>query len=875
MDFKNTNFKWQFRSYQQAVLNNADKHLKDGKIHIVAAPGSGKTILGLELIKRLNAPALILSPSVTIRQQWGERFKEAFLPENEQPDKYISYSLTKPLLLTSITYQALHAAYTKTIINEEIDYENLENEEIQDFTNFEILDAIKKAGIKTICLDEAHHLKSEWQKALQQFIDALGNTVKIIALTATPPYDSTPGEWAKYTSLCGEIDEEIFVPQLVSQKTLCPHQDYIYFNYPTIDEANNLKAYKEKAKQTTNEIIKSGLPLKAIEISKILEDSEESEILLYDNLNNFQELFLVCMFGGKEFNQQTLKKVFAGRKDLKCNMINAEKAFQFIIDNPEIFSEKISENLRQTLSQKGLIEKKKVRLVSNEKINKSLISSTGKLESIKTIVDSEYVNLKADLRMLILTDFIKKDLLKSVGTNEEINEMGTVPVFEAIRRTANTECKIALLSGTLVIVPDSALEIIENIANEENVLFTIKKLENTLHTQINFSGSNKNKVSIITKAFQTGVINILVGTKSLLGEGWDSPNINSLILASFVGSFMLSNQMRGRAIRIDKNNPDKISNIWHLVTVEPDSVDTDTIKGEDFETIIRRLNCFQAPAYNEAVIENGIDRIDILKPPFNESNFKIINNKMLKLAAQREQVKSSWDNIVKGSNHPEIIEECEISPKVHPTSVILKNKIISFILVIIILAAVLFATLVKGIFCAFAIFISVISVIFLYKNSKIVFKNLSPEKTVKTLANCIFKSLKEIGEIESKNAKIYVATRKDSSVSCSLQKASAREKNIFKNAITELLSPIDDPRYLIINTKNNKFNYFMSYACPSVLGINKENAEILRKHLKDTGCNFGLIFTRNQNGRKELFKCKKMSYINLSSSKVKTKRKVK
>ena len=127
MDFKKINFKWQFRSYQQTVLDNADKHLKDGKIHIVAAPGSGKTILGLELIKRLNAPALILSPSVTIRQQWGERFCEAFLPENENADDYISYSLLNPKLLTSITYQALHAAYTKTSIDEEADDENLEN----------------------------------------------------------------------------------------------------------------------------------------------------------------------------------------------------------------------------------------------------------------------------------------------------------------------------------------------------------------------------------------------------------------------------------------------------------------------------------------------------------------------------------------------------------------------------------------------------------------------------------------------------------------------------------------------------------------------------------------------------------------------------
>jgi superfamily II DNA or RNA helicase len=32
-------------------LNKANRYLSDGKINIVAAPGSGKTILGLELIK--------------------------------------------------------------------------------------------------------------------------------------------------------------------------------------------------------------------------------------------------------------------------------------------------------------------------------------------------------------------------------------------------------------------------------------------------------------------------------------------------------------------------------------------------------------------------------------------------------------------------------------------------------------------------------------------------------------------------------------------------------------------------------------------------------------------------------------------------------
>jgi hypothetical protein len=93
-----------------------------------------------------------------------------------------------------------------------------------------------------------------------------------------------------------------------------------------------------------------------------------------------------------------------------------------------------------------------------------------------------------------------------------------------------------------------------------------------------------------------------------------------------------------------------------------------------------------------------------------------------------------------------------------------------------------------------------------------------------------------------------------------------------------MLSPIDDPRYLIVASKNSsgkiKYNYVFSYACPSVLSTNKEIAEIFKRHLKSTGANFDLIFTRNQNGRKELFKCKKASYINLSKKSVKNKRKV-
>ncbi len=869
-DFSKVSFKWTFRDYQQAVLDNSQKHLKDKRIHIVAAPGSGKTILGLELVRRQNSPALIMSPSVTIRQQWGERFIEAYLPETENPDEYISYSLMTPKLITSITYQALHAAITKSVTEKEADEDEFEAEETLDFSNFNIFAEIKKAGIKTICLDEAHHLKSEWQKALEKFVEMLGKDVTIIALTATPPYDSTPSEWNRYHTLCGDIDEEIFVPQLVMQKTLCPHQDYIYFSYPTAEEAELLKCYKEKAVTVTDRIITGGLISKAVQISNVAGNEE----MLYDNLDSFKSLVCVAKHGGANISKSLEEKVFEGRKASVYSIGEAEKAFQFIIDKPDIFTEKISEELKSALSKEALIEKRKVRLVSSDKINKMLISSTGKLHSINKIVESEYKNLGDSLRMLILTDYIKKDMMKLVGTNEEIHALGTVPVFESVRRE-NPDVKISVLSGTLVILPDSAVETVQEIAYNEGVPCRIKKIENTSHTEIIFSGSNKNKVSIITKAFQLGVINVLVGTKSLLGEGWDSPNINSLILASFVGSFMLSNQMRGRAIRIDKKNPEKVSNIWHLVTVEPDS--KDEIISDDFETMKRRFSCFQAPAYNSDVIESGTDRIDILEAPFDEKGLENINVQMLSLASSRSVMAKRWSGAVKGNARPEIEEVSEIPAEVQPASAVHKNKIYTIVLaVLIVLAIIIIAT--SGFFGGLLGFIiAAIASVLLIKSASVVMKNSSPEKTVSNISNAVLKTLKEIGEIDSRGAVISVRkSEKKNTVNCSLKKATVREKNVFAKAISELLSPIDDPRYILIGTKGvsklTSRNYVQSYACPSVIAVNKETAEILAKNLKSSGGKFELVFTRNEKGRKELFKCRKYSYINANSRLVKNKK---
>ena len=75
--------------------------------------------------------------------------------------------------------------------------------------------------------------------------------VFVISLTATPPYDSTPAQWERYCNMCGPVDEEISVPELVKEGSLCPHQDYVYFNYPSIEEEQQLDAFRKKSRDVS------------------------------------------------------------------------------------------------------------------------------------------------------------------------------------------------------------------------------------------------------------------------------------------------------------------------------------------------------------------------------------------------------------------------------------------------------------------------------------------------------------------------------------------------------------------------------------------------------------------------------------------------
>ncbi|MFA7422317.1 MAG: DEAD/DEAH box helicase family protein, partial [Acholeplasmataceae bacterium] len=493
-DYTNVKFKGEFRHYQQRVLEHADDFLSDGKIHIVAAPGSGKTTLGLELVKRLNEPALVFTPTITIRGQWGHRLETGFLENSENIEDYISYDLKNPSLITSVTYQALHSAYKK-LVNTELDDET--NEEVkEDYTKYNLISSLKKNGIKTICLDEAHHLRNEWYIALTSVIKKLGDDIKIIALTATPPYDSSQQEWAKYEELCGEIDEEIFVPELIQKKALCPHQDYVYFNYPTKDEMALLNEYKQNVSITLNELIRSK-EYKTL-LAEFLDNHEDEKYQFYQNIEIYITLIYLSKHAGYKIPYKLFRLVKGSRyiKKIKPNYI--EDLFGFIIKNEDIFTNEISKYFRSKLNENGLLERGRVSLDKTSRIKKRVISSIGKLESIAAISKFEYNQLKDSLQMVILTDYIKKDYVQDIGTSKKFTSIGTVPIFEKVRTSLPNNVRICLLSGTLVIIPNTLIDILKSKADKYEIQIDTKELPGVEYSIVSFKGNNKKKVFILT-----------------------------------------------------------------------------------------------------------------------------------------------------------------------------------------------------------------------------------------------------------------------------------------------------------------------------------------------------------------------------------------
>lgn len=878
-------FKGTFRTYQDRVLTRAEEYRKDGKIHIVAAPGSGKTTLGIELIRRFGVPCLILSPSITIRQQWISRMTEGFLTEAQKPEDWFSNDIRRPKAVTAITYQALHSCmkqYAGVLKDEAAEDEEgagpteqglLEpSAETVDFSGFDLKKAVREAGFGCLCLDEAHHLRSEWWKALEDFRKEFPD-LKLIALTATPPYDSTPTQWKRYIDLCGPIDEEIFTPELVREGSLCPHQDYIYFNRPSREEKEAVREYTRRSQELFAELSSDQEFIRLIASHRdILAPRQCSEQLL-DNPKYFSSILIFLHAAGVPFSPY-LKELTGTKARLpKLTAAWMEVLLQgFLYEDKDSYpcDDACREQLIQRLKAAGYIQRKKVCLTKNEEISRLLMKSRGKLQSICRIVQSEYENLGASLRLLILCDFIKKESLSSLERETgSSGEIGAVPIFKYLYQQQPDGPRLGILSGSVVVIPKEAKGELLELFSRYGLAGDTVPLGETGYSQVHVQGSSHSLVAVITELFSRGRIQTLIGTKSLLGEGWDSPCINTLILATYVGSFMLSNQMRGRAIRTYAPDPNKVSNIWHLACVAPAAPDSGRETEGDYETLVRRFDTFLGVSCKEDLIETGIDRMDLPKKLTSPRALEAANEQALLRAADREGLRQTWAKSLKEIRGEMRVEEVESVDKdaLGPGFLFVNALILSIgslILFLLWMLTRLFLQVSVSTFDPRALtgFLLFFGLLFLFgKYGYRILTLCTPQRRMKKAAEGVLKALAVSGRLEQPEHCAIGTLEDDVLVAAYLKGGSTRDKTLFASCLAELFAPIDNPRYLLIPRAGRRIGND-TFPVPEIFGKRKEDVQLFARCMEKYlgGCR--AVYTRVPEGRRILLKARTRSFFN-------------
>ena len=770
-DFPPLRFRGQLRPSQAAVVRIAEEKLASGakQLHIVAPPGSGKTILGLYLwAECVRQPAIVLSPNSAIQAQWAAKIDQFSHENGDVPGEWISTSAEKPALLTSLTYQALtmpgrgsddldeqaRNLWLERLIGssqaqtpEEArfwladlkkhnrDYYDqrlgayrkqardamaIGGDALQTLhvSSLDSLARLRDQGIGLVIVDECHHLVGHWGRVLEAAQELLAGPI-VIALTATPPDrdGKLPADVQRYDRYLGEIDYEVPVPAVVKDGFLSPYQDLAYFVRPSPDELSFIANADEQLHTIVEELCQP-LEMSEVDDEKVARSVSEGELQEDANLEDGDEEDFVSVKPAiknethahtnaapqppaRESLPEWLARIllekrlptgvakdwnaFAKRDpDLawSARIFLLRRRMQLPQDVPlpeeDVSPEEVPEmewlapvldryvrhRLRRSKDRRdhALAQQviQRLRMLGIQitdtgwqpcasPVGRVMAYSKAKCAALPIILKTEHRLLGDKLRAVVLADYEKTSATGSVDNLLDDEAGGAIAAFKSLTKDPSTDAlHPVLLTGSSVLVDDDiALNL--KAACEDWLAKEKYQVELELGKDEGFRalrGRGKDwtprvYVEMITEMFQRGITRCLVGTRGLLGEGWDANKINCLIDLTTVTTSMTVNQLRGRSIRLDPAEPLKVANNWDVVCLAPEFS-----KGLDDYRRFRLKHQRLYGVTDDGAVEKGVGHVHPaftqLRPEGLEGSTSLLNAEMLERAARRQTCRNLW-----------------------------------------------------------------------------------------------------------------------------------------------------------------------------------------------------------------------------------------
>jgi superfamily II DNA or RNA helicase len=857
-----------FRHYQVLALEAFEAGRKIGRerCYIVMPPGSGKTVVGLEIARRLDRKTVVFGPNTAIQAQWAGQWGDF----SGAPPAGMSPRLSAPL--SALTYQSL--------CNLDSDLEPTadelgtaaDNEEVPEPptgpgqraraeaadrhrrrllivnggdraallgllhpNGRALIERMKAEPAITVVLDECHHLLEMWGHLLEAVVDELGDRVFVVGLTATPPGEMTSREAELYTRLFDRADFEVVAPAVVKEGELAPYQELAYLTEPLPHEREYMASQSQRFDDLTLRLMDPAFATRPfldwIHQRAVERGSRSGAQVSWERFELDEPALATAvlrLFLSKGFKLPDGARV--GERHRQA--LTADDWVAMIGDFCHGFLDRSEadqdlhawEEIRRALPAVGYVLTRQGIRAYISPSDRVLALSASKGAAAQTILDLEQQQLGADLRALVLCDFERAGVELAAELHSILDpQAGSASLILQLLAadTATRALDPILVSGrTVACSRASAAGLIEwcaaqvpEIAAALSALTAIDA-GGPLDDIILIAPSHpwwvpRNYVPILTRYFEEGRSRCLIGTRGLLGEGWDARTVNVLVDLTAAATSTSVHQMRGRSLRLDPHLPHKVADNWDVVCVAPEDA-----KGlADYGRFVRKhQDYFALTAAGE--IECGVSHVDPALSPFGPptaADTIALNGRTLARIGAREDSYEKWR-----IGEPYRNEQTE-TVRVHfarsiglPGAALAGSGTYGSRSIVpardggVVLAiggpSVLVAVAVAPLL-AVAITAVGLAALAAWEISAASgrLRAVCPSDSLEAIATAVIEALAVTGGIDGRHGApdLRVVVQADGYYRCYLDSATRADSAAFADALDQALAPLEDPRYII------------------------------------------------------------------------------
>jgi superfamily II DNA or RNA helicase len=666
IQFGATGLKRPLWAHQQRALDAFDQGRKtsDSATYLVVPPGGGKTLIGLEAARRLGRPTVVLCPNTAIQSQWIAQWHAAFAPVTVEA----TARRELPTGLTVLTYQAVctidHGGAGHPGVPSHPGGAAAGGADMLDLLHPNgraLIEQLRAGGPWTVVLDECHHLLELWGRLLTVVLAQLDRP-HVIGLTATPPFLMSGQQAELHRALFGTVDLEVSAPALVRSGCLAPYQELAYLARPTPAEADYIHGEAVRFAELRTDLLDpqfASMPFLAWLQARVVERRgpegaqvswhrfEHDEPVLADAAVRLHTAGLLPLPEGARVHEQHRHPPTS--EDWVALIGDYCRRCLLASDDPR--DEAAYEAVRRALPSVGYRLTATGIRASDSPVDRVLARSEGKARAVTEILRAEAAELGSRLRSLVLCDFEEAAgtlPARLVGVLAAEAGGARLALHTLLADEVTADLDPVLMTGRGVACgPQTAGRLVGWLRAADpqlDVAASPAGLATGTAAVVEIASRRgwepRRYVPLVTRFFTEGGTRCLVGTRALLGEGWDAPAVNVVIDLTAAATPTSVIQARGRALRLDPEWPGKVADNWGVVCVTDDHP-----RGSaDYDRLVRKHDRYFALA-RTGDITSGIAHVDAALSPYAPpqlAEFDALNSAMLQRAGLRGAALELW-----------------------------------------------------------------------------------------------------------------------------------------------------------------------------------------------------------------------------------------